>query len=285
MTSPRASADTDVEMNSVKASLVAGIMLCASSCDSSPAKPDAPAASQADKAGAAAAPEATSGSQEKAEPIAVATARPGAPGREPGDVAPEAMEKDPNATELVTLVDHKGELPPDATTYGVFRDAIGWTDKYGKHAIVFGLSESEKGDETTTVLVADFISWEGDAWTSQRKFKERVDKCQFDTALYEMVGDWSVTDLDKNGIAEVTFAWRVGCRSDVSPVGHKVLIVGYDESVEVAKYVLRGDTAIKIGGGVEGGGKYRGDSAFKKAPPSYLEHAKMVWSKTSVETY
>ena len=100
-----------------------------------------------------------------------------------------------------------------------------------------------------------------------------------------MVGDWSVTDLDKNGVAEVTFAWRVGCRSDVSPVGHKVLMVGYDQSVEVAKYVLRGDTAINIGGSLEEGGEFRVDSAFKKAPPSYLEHAKMVWSKTSVETY
>jgi len=162
---------------------------------------------------------------------------------------------------------------------------VGWTDKLGKHAIVFGRSESEKGEERTSVLVADLLTWEGDAWNSQRRFTERVDKCMFDTELYEMTGDWSVTDLDDNGVAEVTFAWRVGCRSDVSPVGHKVLLVGFDAGGEVAKYVLRGDTAVSVGGTVDQGGKFRTDASFEKAPAAFLEHAKSVWAKTSVETY
>lgn len=201
-------------------------------------------------------------------------------------VEPDAMEHDPNATEVVTPLDTKGKLPDDAEVHGEFKGALSWTDRYGKHALVFGLAVHEGEDEnTTSVLVADFMSWEGSAWVSQRKFKERVEKCQFDTVLEPITGDWSVTDLDGDGLAELTFAWRAGCRSDVSPVSHKVLLVGFDDEAEVAKYALRGTTGIEVAGSLDPESSVKTDPAFGEAHKAFLTHAKSVWEKTSIERF
>ena len=206
-----------------------------SACGDAPPPATAPVAS-ADKATATPEPELES---KPAEP------------ETPGEPAPEPMEEDPNATKSVVVIDLEGQPPEGAKVRGEFAGALSWTDKYGKHAVVFGIKTHEGEASTTSMLVADFQSWEGDAWVSQREFKERVDKCEFDTSLEPFVGDWSVTDLDHNGIAEVTFAWKAGCRSDVSPVTHKVLLVGFDAEARVAKYVLRGTGGIEIAGALD----------------------------------
>ncbi len=201
-------------------------------------------------------------------------------------IDPAQMEHDPNATDTVKAVDFKGKLPDDLreqdSIKGKFDSIAGWTDKYGMHALVFSTTVSEKDDEISSMLIADLFTREGDAWTSQRQFKASVDKCQFDTELKAHTGDWSITDLDKDGLGEVSFAWSVGCRSDVSPVTHKVLMVTFKDA-EYKKYVLRGKTGIKMAGEVEGG-EFKADKAFESAPKEFFAHAEMVWANTSIET-
>ncbi len=201
-------------------------------------------------------------------------------------IDPSQMEHDPNATDTVKAVDFKGKLPDDLreqdSIKGKFDSIAGWTDKYGLHALVFSTTVSEKNDEVSSMLIADLWAREGDAWTSQRQFKASVDKCQFDTELKAHTGDWSITDLDKDGLGEVSFAWSVGCRSDVSSVTHKVLMVTFKDA-EYKKFVLRGNTGIKMAGEVEGG-EFKADKAFESAPKEFLAHAEMVWKNTSIET-
>lgn len=196
-----------------------------------------------------------------------------------------AMEHDPSATPQVAPLDFGGKAPDDAEVQGTFQLAFGWTDRYGRSAIVIGKTESTSGDATTSMLVADYLLWEGSAWTLQRRFKERLEACQFDTELTAFAGPWSVTDLDRDGLGEATFAWRSGCRSDVSPVVHKVLVVRANPAGgEPDKFVLRGQTRVDTGGGIVVGGEYEADPAFAKAPPAALEHAKKVWGLTATET-
>ena len=244
-----------------------GLLLCLAACG------DAPPATEAPKVNGKA-------------PVVEAPHNPGS-GTVPADPQPdaEAMEKDPNATDSVTVVDTQGKAPDGAEHRGEFRSALSWTDKYGKHAVVFGRTEHEGESSTTSMLVADFQSFEGDAWVSQRQFKERVEKCEFDTTLTEFVGPWSVTDLDENGVAEVTFAWRAGCRSDVSALTHKVLVVGFDAEARVAKYVLRGTSGIEIAGTLDPASSFKADKAFDEAPAAFRKHAEEVWAKTSTETF
>lgn len=193
-------------------------------------------------------------------------------------------EADPNATKTVVPIDFKGAPPADMEVQGKFHSAFGWTDQYGRNAVVISITSSTAGDATTSMLIAEMVLWEGDAWTTQRSFKERIEKCQFDTELTPLIGDWSVTDLDKNGLGEATFAYRAGCRSDVSPVAHKVIMATHlRDGSGVAKYILRGQTGVDAGAGVEGG-KFTPGKAIKGAPASFLAHVTAVWAKTSVES-
>lgn len=202
--------------------------------------------------------------------------------------APEHMEQPINASDTVKIHDFKGKLPDDGLLTkdlikGKFESILGWTDKYGMHALVFSKTESTKEDTTSAMIIAEVFMREGDAWTSQRQLKASVDKCDFDTELKIHTGDWSIADLNKDDLAEVTFAWSVGCRSDVSPITHKVLLIS-DKDGTSEKYVLRGETAIKIGD-INEGGKFKADKAFESVPKEFLTHAKMVWKKTATESY
>jgi len=70
----------------------------------------------------------------------------------------------------------------------------------------------------------------------------------------------------------VTFAYRVGCVSDVSPITLKLRVIENGE-----KYILRGETLLSDGEG----GKYKPDPKFKKWPKELAAHAKKRWRKHS----
>ena len=196
-------------------------------------------------------------------------------GEATGDEIPaDAMEKDPAATDSIKKVDFGGKAPEGAEVNGKLQFAFGWTDKHGTNAIVAGIKESKgkSEDGKTHLLVIDHLNQEGDgSWTQVRRFRELVEDCQFDVHMAAMQGDWSITDLDKDGLGEATVAWRAGCTSDVSPDPHKVLLTENGE-----KYILRGQSKVD---GM--GGDYKADAAFKKGPEEFLKHTKMVWDKTA----
>lgn len=83
-------------------------------------------------------------------------------------------------------------------------------------------------------------------------------------------GATEVTDLDADGFGELTFAYSLACRSDMSPARLKLLMLENGE-----KFILRGTTNVP---GV-GGGQYTVDASFKAGPPALLEHAKKVWKR------
>ncbi len=200
--------------------------------------------------------------------------------------SPENMEGTINASDTVKEIDHKGKLPKDGLwdnddLHGKFHSVKGWQDQYGEHMAVTSISRSEKGDEISSMVTVEIFNLEGDSWTSQRAFKGSVDKCQFDVEMTPKTGPWSITDLDNDGLGEFTFSWSLGCRSDVSPVTHKVILAAYQKGT-VEKYVLRGTTGIKVAGEVEGG-DFIADKAFDTKPDIFLEHASKVWEKTSIE--
>ena len=184
------------------------------------------------------------------------------------------MEVDPAATASVELVDFKGKAPDGFATEGDLQAVLGWTDKYGTNAVVI----ARKDVKDDSLLVVKHATQEGDgSWSETRTFKELVKNCEWDTTLASQVGEWSVTDLDKNGLGEATFAYSAGCRSDVSPVSHKVIITENGN-----KFVLRGSTKVDPGGGTMGG-EFAVDEAFASAPKGFEAHVKKVWRATVVE--
>jgi hypothetical protein len=200
--------------------------------------------------------------------------------KDPEGDAPMEMEVDPAATDTVKMVDLKGKAPEEFEVEGELLDIWGWTDKGGMR--VFAVSREKRASKSGEgmALIGRAAYREGDAsWTDTRVFTELVEGCQFDIELSHQKGDWVIEDLDGDGNAEVTFAYHAGCRSDVSPVAHKVLIASGAE-----KYGMRGQTAVAADGKTyDMGGESKIDDALAKAPDSFKAHAKKVWELTVKE--
>lgn len=198
-----------------------------------------------------------------------------APKVDPPEVAEEQVPKDgfetdPSATDTVVRTDGAALNVEEFPRKGELQRVLSWTDKYGTNAVVFS---REKRGTTGAALTATHGRLEGDgSWTVVREFKEFIDTCEFDLVLEPYLGEWSITDLDKDGVGEATFAWNADCVSDVSPTIYKMLM-----TEDGAKYTLRGHTRVG-----EFGGEFKADPEFTKAPEGFQAHAEKAWA-ASVE--
>jgi hypothetical protein len=87
--------------------------------------------------------------------------------------------------------------------------------------------------------------------------------------------------LDNNGIAESTFLYRLGCRSDLSPVPLKLIM-----HEGKAKYTLRGETMVPSDNPKEKlGGPKTIDPTFHRAPKVFLNYALQQWNTFEEEKF
>ncbi|MES2328006.1 MAG: hypothetical protein V4539_00295 [Bacteroidota bacterium] len=89
-----------------------------------------------------------------------------------------------------------------------------------------------------------------------------------------------MTDLNKDGKAEVWIAYKVSCQGDVSPVTMKIIM--YQDN---KKFALRGATRVKVSASEYRGGDYTLDEAFKNASPEIRQYAENLWMLHKVETW
>lgn len=199
-------------------------------------------------------------------------------GEAAGEVPPGVeMEENAGARDELERMDMKGEIPEEFRDQhqikGELVEVLGWRDKYGENVLAITIEDQKaQGEEKTKLLRAVHAYAEvGGGWYKLREFKERVANCGFDLELEPITGEWSVSDVDGDALGEGTFAYHAGCRSDVSPITHKVLM-----SEAGDKYALRGTTRLDMAG-KKIGGEYKADPAFKGAPEAFLAHAKKAW--------
>jgi hypothetical protein len=105
------------------------------------------------------------------------------------------------------------------------------------------------------------------------KLDDFVEICPYDLDLTFLPHSLTITDLDHNGIAESTFLYKLGCRSDVSPVQLKLIM-----HEGKAKYAIRGETMVPTANPQQKlGGRKIIDPAFHHAPKVFLDHALQQW--------
>ncbi len=159
-----------------------------------------------------------------------------------------------------------------------------FSDVDGQHRIIFREhAEVRKKDlrsKKLTVVHESRNSPNGQ-WIAVWEAKDFVNDCEFDLALALNDASISITDLDSNGRAEVSFLYRLGCRSDVSPLTKKLLL--YEGKT---KYALRGLSRVQVGQtedgkAIEEGGTHEVDPGFAAAPAAFLEHAQGQWARFS----
>jgi hypothetical protein len=94
-------------------------------------------------------------------------------------------------------------------------------------------------------------------------------ECPVDLDLYFINKTFAVTDLDKNGIAEVWIMYKNYCHGDISPVPTKIIM--YEGNT---KYALRGESRVN-----KMGGNYTLDDNFRKGNVTFKQYAKKLWTQ------
>lgn len=186
-------------------------------------------------------------------------------------------------------------LPPEIKYSGKLQNTQLFTDKLGSHILISSkLQESKRdteGNANAFIFVYDYLKApDQSVYVMNWKLEDGEKDCPVDVGA-EFIAPISVTDLDKNGINEVTVAYVHYCKGDVSPDGFKVIM-----REDQQKYGLRGSTftplekndgkkppccteKFKDPYAVEADGMYVNERDFKNAPKVFLEHAKKTWLK------
>ncbi len=150
-----------------------------------------------------------------------------------------------------------------------------FTDMAGEHLVKFNLTDVkskkvEDGYARSRELVVTHTLGGKAVWQA----KDFVKQCVFDLALELYDDSVEVTDVDENGFGEISFLYKLGCRSDVSPDTAKLLL--YEGPT---KFALRGETREQVGETEFAGGEFQADPAFETAPAAFLDFATAKWRR------
>ncbi|MGN6177573.1 MAG: M949_RS01915 family surface polysaccharide biosynthesis protein [Mucilaginibacter sp.] len=174
------------------------------------------------------------------------------------------------------------DIPKNMPYQGGLKDAIQYTDKEGTHVVIMTediTDDKDDGDMRKASIYAFSYLKNGNSATLQWKMYDFTDLCNVDLeATYK--DNAYVTDLDKNGVAEVWLTYIEACKGDASPSAMKIIM---HEGAK--KFAMRGTTRVNTGNNVYMGGSYTFDEAFKAAPQSFRNYALQLWKKNVKEDH
>ena len=190
-----------------------------------------------------------------------------------------ASDNNSGAGDIKNLKYELGKLPSGVKYDGKVVAGATWEDDNGQN--VFIITETEIKRQDADNRMKELFGYQyivnGENAKQLWKIYDFIKDCPVDVTLSYMPKSISVTDLDKNGIAETTFIYRMACKGDVSEDDMK-LIMHEGEN----KYAIRGTMKLEMEGKTYGG-KTNIDPSFDNAPKEFLEYAKGVWSKFQTE--
>jgi hypothetical protein len=158
----------------------------------------------------------------------------------------------------------------------IIEKALQFEDKNGKNYLV-ATTIQNRSDEwaSKVILVQHYIEKSNKKLVLLRQITDREDHCELDNDLQFLTESLRITDLDKNNYAEITFLFKVGCRSDVSPIGLKLMVIENGNQA-----AIRGKTLPR-------GFNYKkekvADGSFKKLPKQIQDQANKLWDKFAPE--
>jgi hypothetical protein len=175
------------------------------------------------------------------------------------------------------------DLPNGVAIEGRIVEAVRFNDAGGDNLVVFSEVAT---DETTTetrgkeIFGAQYVLG-GERPRRLWLLTDFVRDCAFDVAADFVPGSMTITDLDADGIAEVTIVYRLACRSDVSPSTQKLIMREGQE-----KYAIRGTTLIRPDpSSAPYGGEMAIDPSFSRAPEAFRSFALAEWQRFAEERF
>jgi hypothetical protein len=198
----------------------------------------------------------------------------------PADARVEAGEA--SALEMREL--NAGEVPDELEYEGELVQAIAWSDAHGDNWVLFSEMDrphDEEGEASANLYVAHYVRGDGPP-RRLRLVRDRVEACTVDVTLRFEPEARSVTDLDEDGIGEVTFAYWIACKGDVSPDGLKLLMLEGGD-----KYIIRGrghwaDCPPEVLDDEPDCHDHKSiDPSLENGPAAFRDHALAVWAQIS----
>lgn len=198
-------------------------------------------------------------------------------------------------------------IPASIEVKGKVREAWKWNDLMGENILITSYvspyddkNKNKYGEEgeTAELHAYHYVKKDGDyvqVWT----MNDAAKACPFDITCDFIPGSTTVTDLDKDGIAETKIQYAIACRSDVSPAMMKLILhesgtkyalqgnmwLPYspdfiytvtEENVNLASLPkLKNETDEML----RTFGRYENEKEFTTAPPGFLPYARNEWLK------
>jgi hypothetical protein len=183
----------------------------------------------------------------------------------------------------VTELD-KNSVPKNIQYNGNIVQAVRWTDNTGDNIVILTATDKtpSKGPVggRDAALYAYHYLVSGDSIKQTWKVYDYVEDCPVDIDLYFLDKTFAVTDLNKDGKAEVWIMYKNSCRGDVSPAPMKIILYQDDK-----KFAVRGTNKVRHSANEYAGGEFTFDDAFKKAPAEFRQYAEKLWKQHEVETW
>lgn len=180
----------------------------------------------------------------------------------------------------------KNSIPKSIQYSGNNKQAVRWTDSTGDNIVILTLTDKTQSKNAPDdgyregALYAYHYLLSGDSAKQTWKVSDYVKECPVDMFLYFVDKTFAVTDLNKDGKAEVWIMYKVSCQGDVSPIPMKIIM--YQDN---KKFAVRGTTRTKVSASDYMGGEFTFDEAFKNAPAEFRQYAEKLWKQNKNETW
>ena len=178
------------------------------------------------------------------------------------------------------------KLPKQIKYSGSIINSVTWSDSLGLNYILTTETgefetKDKQGDylKNAALYVYHYVHKEDSIKLLWRVYDFEKD-CPFDVVVEFIDKAFTVTDLDKNGIAEVWVMYENQCTSDVSPAPTKIIM--YEG---IKKYAVRGENKVQVSEKEFLGGQYTLDESFKKANPLFRQFAINLWEKNKLKQW
>lgn len=193
-----------------------------------------------------------------------------------------------SATAAVTAKPAEKALLTQAgiSTTGKVVAALHIVDRAGEHLLVLtektGLAHSgpDSGNGRTD-LNASYYVRSAATWAREWEIKDAVDCPGLDHIAQFFTQQVAVTDLDGNGVAEVTVPYKMFCGGGVDEATLKIILRQGKQ-----KFAMRGTTRIEIPGETPFGGEATYDKALNApANAAFKKHIEGIRAKVFVQKY
>lgn len=180
---------------------------------------------------------------------------------------------------LVTKL-NQNKLSKDIKTEGKINEVLGFSDNLGEHIIITsetGIYQNTKfkheNDGQDAELFAYHFVKKQDSLKLIWKVYDFIKDCPVDIEASFIKNTLQVTDLNKNGVAEIWLMYKTVCHGDVSPSDLKIIMYEGNQ-----KHAMRGQTKVKISEKEYIGGTYKFDKVFENSSDAFKNFAKKLWN-------